>query len=775
MRVSVSIVLWCVLHSPCLANDPYSVEYRTTADWGSGFNGQITMRNGSSQPLRAWVLEFDFTRSIDSIWDARIEKRSGSHYVIRSAGWNDVIEPGKALLFGFGGSPGNVDRAPENVRITSAADPPSSGAPAPPRISVTIRENSRSADGFSATLTLSNTGGAELGDWTLRFAMDASITSMWSGAFRKEANLYVVTPLADTRSVPPGGVAWLGFQASGRLTASSASSCRIDETDCTLTVIPMAAPPASSLPISIDGQDHSGPATQLSLMAGDSRFGLRGPSTSASFRVMSTNPSVVTATVQGETLRLTALAPGRAGIRIDETSSGASRWVGIRVRNPDGTVPGMPGTVALGSVSEDSPAHLNFWRGAEPGPRNRRVDIRYIYLNGGPFNGWDTWGNSPGSRAVNYIRNSRMLGMIPMFVFYNIPDASESYELDLAHAQSRPYTTAYFRNLKMFLDIVQRESPDDLVGVILEPDFLGYLAQNANRPASEIPAATRGAYDAAVLGDTDPQFPETIRGLVEAINFTIRKYTPQAYFGWQMNLWASKAGGFTTPIPARGIIHKTDGMDIEEGRQAIYGEAVAITRYYLDAGVASHGAQFLSIDKYGLDAVGLEQHAATDPGGSIWFWNSDHWHNYLLFVRAIHETAGMPIVLWQLPVGRINTTMESNPYSPHGRFEDLPNTVQRYEDSAAPFFFGDTLTSVGDRRDYFATNRTGDPGMSVSGDAVTWTAHVADAERAGVVAILFGAGVGASTSSVGDPPTDGFWWITKAQNYLRQPVPLRRR
>lgn len=42
----------------------------------------------------------------------------------------------------------------------------------------------------------------------------------------------------------------------------------------------------------------------------------------------------------------------------------------------------------------------------------------------------------------------------------------------------------YFRNLKLAPDIIKRESPDDVAGMIPEPDFIGYLAQNENGPAS---------------------------------------------------------------------------------------------------------------------------------------------------------------------------------------------------------------------------------------------------------------------------------------------------
>ena len=47
-----------------------------------------------------------------------------------------------------------------------------------------------------------------------------------------------------------------------------------------------------------------------------------------------------------------------------------------------------------------------------------------------------------------------------------------------------------------------------------------------------------------------------------------------------------------------------------------------------------------------------------------------------------------------------------------------------------------------------------------------------EAKDAGIVSILFGAGVGASTDAVGSPAPDNYWWITKAQRYLKKPLPL---
>ena len=49
---------------------------------------------------------------------------------------------------------------------------------------------------------------------------------------------------------------------------------------------------------------------------------------------------------------------------------------------------------------------------------------------------------------------------------------------------------------------------------------------------------------------------------------------------------------------------------------------------------------------------------------------------------------------------------------------------------------------------------------------------MSQAAASGVTCILFGAGVGNSTDAVGNPPSDDYWWITKAQRYYKSPVYL---
>ncbi len=78
--------------------------------------------------------------------------------------------------------------------------------------------------------------------------------------------------------------------------------------------------------------------------------------------------------------------------------------------------------------------------------------MRYIYLNGGASNsigdGWNWRVLNDGQRATRFVEESVKLGMIPYFVWYNIPDGGESYYTDKSHIESKTYMEGYFADLR---------------------------------------------------------------------------------------------------------------------------------------------------------------------------------------------------------------------------------------------------------------------------------------------------------------------------------------
>lgn len=97
----------------------YEVEYITESDWGSGFTGKLVISNTSEKALEDWVLEFDFPRTIDTIWNGIMVSQLDNHYVIQNADYNANINAGESVTVGFTGRGGNSTDNPTNYQLYS--------------------------------------------------------------------------------------------------------------------------------------------------------------------------------------------------------------------------------------------------------------------------------------------------------------------------------------------------------------------------------------------------------------------------------------------------------------------------------------------------------------------------------------------------------------------------------------------------------------------------------------------------------------------------------
>ena len=108
-----------------------SAEFNVVSDWGSGFTGDVTVRNDSDASLEGWNVSFDFAGEISSIWNAEILSRNGSTYNVRGLNWNDGIAAGGSVSFGFTATPGGAAAVLDQFLISGVNNGPTPIAPAP--------------------------------------------------------------------------------------------------------------------------------------------------------------------------------------------------------------------------------------------------------------------------------------------------------------------------------------------------------------------------------------------------------------------------------------------------------------------------------------------------------------------------------------------------------------------------------------------------------------------------------------------------------------------
>ncbi|MGW2309801.1 glycosyl hydrolase family 18 protein [Actinomadura luteofluorescens] len=78
---------------------------KKTSDWGTGFDGNCTITNGTGAAISSWKLEADLPSgtSVGNVWNAT-KTVSGNHYTFANTGWNGTIAAGATTSFGFGGA-----------------------------------------------------------------------------------------------------------------------------------------------------------------------------------------------------------------------------------------------------------------------------------------------------------------------------------------------------------------------------------------------------------------------------------------------------------------------------------------------------------------------------------------------------------------------------------------------------------------------------------------------------------------------------------------------
>lgn len=346
----------------------------------------------------------------------------------------------------------------------------------------------------------------------------------------------------------------------------------------------------------------------------------------------------------GNALTVKALQPGFLGLSVQAKDGSAGRYVGVYIADatthvvPDVSPVGGKtpvGTVALTNGTGDAFLQsFNFQDKVAP------IDYLYIYDQGGADY---TDGNLTGllTQAVRH-------GMVPTVVFYNIqavldasgqstkvvegPDAAYQAinEYNRDWGQTPGLFTGYMKRYftKMAKDFTTMNKVGVPVQIVMEPDFLGYMAtsdpsfQSTPKPVNPTDRTQNYANvmkpmtDAGLLTAADPQFGNTVQGMVTAINYYVGKNMPNLRIGWKTNIWSVADADVNNKM--MGVLHETDsivypwqnggtsGVGWEKGRTDIATAATNLGNFLNKVGVTSWSGSpdrkpFLAIDKYGVD------------------------------------------------------------------------------------------------------------------------------------------------------------------------------
>ncbi len=183
-------------------------------DWGSGFQGDVVVKNTRSQMIGHWQVSFDADFAINQIWNAQIVSHTGTTYVIKGLDWNKTLSAGAEVGFGFIGAPGNRTM-PASILVTDLQRTTGSDTDGQVSTQVSMSKANDWGTGFQGLGTIRNTGSNNLTGWTLSFDAGFEITQIWNAEIVSHSGTkYVIKDSGWNRDIAAGEQVSFGFVAT---------------------------------------------------------------------------------------------------------------------------------------------------------------------------------------------------------------------------------------------------------------------------------------------------------------------------------------------------------------------------------------------------------------------------------------------------------------------------------------------------------------------------------------------------------------------------------
>lgn len=325
-------------------------------------------------------------------------------------------------------------------------------------------------------------------------------------------------------------------------------------------------------------------------------------------------------------------------------------------------------------------------------------DARYRYFTKGWVNNWG-WGSYDGSWGLNYLNECDAQGYIPAVQYYQIngePGGGES--ATLAKAQNATTMASYFNDFKILMQRVKDFGKPALI--LLEADGYGFLEmQSAENPNAYAAVAATGLPELAGLPNTVAGWGMAFLQLRKAVGAS------NAILGIHISGWASgkDLAHFSVTDPIQPEVDKVYNFLAPLG---LGPNATGQTYDVLVGDPLDRDADYYMLTQ--------NQNRWWDASDSASI-SSRSFNRYAEWLRLWNVKSNKRWVLWQIPLGNSN----------HLNVNNGGGARQGYKDNRPEYFFG------------------------------SGTAHVSKFAESGVLALLFGAGLGGQSSYTNDVYTDG--------------------
>ncbi len=431
-------------------------------------------------------------------------------------------------------------------------------------------------------------------------------------------------------------------------------------------------------------------------------------------------------------------------------------------------VRGWPDFVAHGGVTVNAADTANLYRdvpfsalfkydgfdgGGDP------IPAREMDLNSDGFLDYDLLPIHKTVPLVRQIEKEAGRPIMPVMVVYTANASGGSALSDLQDTQKLRNHFGNFITQCRAAQSYKDETHPVPATFVMNPDFLGAIQQepygytavrqkNSVQVNAQLAVAVKAL--APLLGysiPTLPVFSDDLYGYIQAINYIVHQFAPDAAFGWQTNVWSTGTADW---------VLRDNADPAAQGKQ--------IADFINELGVysGSYTPDFIAFDKFERDCFSPD--ALAHYG-----WNATCWMNYLGMVKQAAKGLNKPAMLWQIPGGHMPTVEEGTSKISEMHFA-----------SGGTFFMGDkrigsNVDAITSLLQNTALNKS-TYGAATVGEFLRkdkgydWGQMQAlNLPEYNVFSILWGGGSTVSITTIHSNGEDGGWLADKMREYYAAP------
>lgn len=178
----------------------FSVSFVVNSQWENHYSATVTVTNTGNDVIDNWMLSFSSKDEIVNIWNASIVTHKENVYELKNLGWNQDIEIGSSISFGFIASYEEYKQIPDAYTllgdlITIETD----------KYSVEFVNQYSSEEEAIVDVTITNISDNAIEDWKMFFTAEFDIISIWNAMIESCFDGSFVIKNCGYNSVIPAG------------------------------------------------------------------------------------------------------------------------------------------------------------------------------------------------------------------------------------------------------------------------------------------------------------------------------------------------------------------------------------------------------------------------------------------------------------------------------------------------------------------------------------------------------------------------------------------